>query len=187
MHLRKATCYECEKHLRYMESSPAKQMGVTMHMGERFCTGGKRARKFKRNDPKIYVPSWCPKRKLPSELRVYCFKSTEDWMQHERLCYDLGKEVSPEARRYAVLYNCTRPSHPWSLQGGAMRNRTQKPLEQPFTGIMWLRSTTGSAPHSSTRRSTATSCWPCLTRRPHEKTRWRTRIEQYRKALRYLQ
>lgn len=57
MHLRKETCYECEKHLRYIESSPAKQMGVTMHMGERFCTGGKRARKFKRNDPKIYVPS----------------------------------------------------------------------------------------------------------------------------------
>ena len=42
MHLRKETCYECEKHLRYMESSPTKQMGVTMHMGERFCTGGKR-------------------------------------------------------------------------------------------------------------------------------------------------
>lgn len=40
MHLRKETCYECEKHFRYMESSPAKQMGVTMHMGERFCTGG---------------------------------------------------------------------------------------------------------------------------------------------------
>ena len=53
MHLRKETCYECEKHLRYMESSPAKQLGVTMHMGERFCTGGKRARKFKRNDPRI--------------------------------------------------------------------------------------------------------------------------------------
>lgn len=99
MHLRKETCYECEKHLRYMESSPAKQMGVTMHMGERFCTGGKRARKFKRNDPKIHVPSWCPKRKLPSELQVYCFKSTIDWMLHERLCYDLGKEISPEAHR----------------------------------------------------------------------------------------
>lgn len=156
MHLRKETCYECEKHFRYMESSPAKQMGVTMHMGERFCTGGKRARKFKRNDPKIYVPSWCPKRKLPSELRVYCFKSTVDWMLHERLCYDLGKEISPEAHRYAVLYNCTRLSRPWSLPNGAMRNRTQKPLAQPFTGIMWLRSTTGSVLHSSTRRSTAT-------------------------------
>lgn len=38
----------------------------------------------------------------------------------------------------------------------------------------------------SLRRHMATSCWPCLTRRPHEKTRWRTRIEQYRKTLRYL-
>ena len=112
MHLRKETCYECEKHLRYMESNPTKQMGVTMHMGERFCTGGKRARKFKRNDPKIYVPSWCPKRKLPSELRVYCFKSTIDWMLHERLCYDLGKEVSPEAHRYAVLYELHTPFSP---------------------------------------------------------------------------
>lgn len=112
MHLRKETCYECEKHLRYMESSPAKQMGVTMHMGERFCTGGKRARKFKRNDPKIHVPSWCPKRKLPSELRVYCFKSTIDWMLHERLCYDLGKEISPEAHRYAVLYELHTPFSP---------------------------------------------------------------------------
>lgn len=156
MHLRKETCYECEKHLRYMESNPIKQMGVTMHMGERFCTSGKRARKFKRNDPKVYVPSWCPKRKIPSELRVYCFKSTVDWMLHERLCYDLGKEISPEAHRYAVLYNCTRLSRPWSLPNGAMRNRTQKPLVQPFTGIMWLRSTTGSVLHSSTRRSTAT-------------------------------
>ena len=42
-----------------------------MHMGERFCTGGKRARKFKRSDPKIYVPDWCPTRKKPCELRVY--------------------------------------------------------------------------------------------------------------------
>ena len=44
MHLRKETCYECEKHLRYMESSPAKQMGVTMHMGERLFFRGEKAR-----------------------------------------------------------------------------------------------------------------------------------------------
>ena len=66
MHLRKETCYECEKHLRYMESSPTKQMGVTMHMGERFCTGGKRARKFKRNDPKIYVPAGVQGERYPA-------------------------------------------------------------------------------------------------------------------------
>ena len=104
MHLRKVTCCECEKHLRYMESDPIKQMGVTMHLGERFCTGGKRTRKFKRNDPNIYVPSWCPKRKTPCELRVYCFKNTDEWMMHNQLCYSLGKAISPEGRRYAVLY-----------------------------------------------------------------------------------
>ena len=65
MQLRKAICAECEKHLQYMESHPIKQMGVTMHTGEHFCTGGKRARRFMRGDPKVYVPDWCPKRKTP--------------------------------------------------------------------------------------------------------------------------
>ena len=46
-----------------MESLPIKKKGVTMHLGECFCVAGKRARKFKRSDPKIYVPDWCPKRK----------------------------------------------------------------------------------------------------------------------------
>ena len=63
MQLRKETCIGCECELQYTKSIPTKQMGVMMHMGERFCTGGKRARKFKRSDPKIYVPDWCPKRK----------------------------------------------------------------------------------------------------------------------------
>ena len=104
MHLRKETCYECEKHLRYMESSPAKQMGVIMHMGERFCTGGKRARKFKRNDPKIYVPSWCPRLKAPCELRIYGFKNQREWRMHRSMRAYLGEDTSPSAFRYAVRY-----------------------------------------------------------------------------------
>lgn len=78
MQLRKETCIGCECELQYTKSIPTKQMGVMMHMGERFCTGGKRARKFKRSDPKIYVPDWCPKRKKPCELRVYCFKNKNE-------------------------------------------------------------------------------------------------------------
>ena len=65
MQLRKETCIGCECDLRYMENIPTKQMGIMMHLGERFCTGGKRTRKFRRSDPKIYVPDWCPKRKKP--------------------------------------------------------------------------------------------------------------------------
>lgn len=45
MQLRKETCIGCECELQYTKSIPTKQMGVMMHMGERFCTGGKRARK----------------------------------------------------------------------------------------------------------------------------------------------
>lgn len=105
MELRKPSCLECKRHLQYMESMPVKQKGVTMHFGERFCLGGKRARKFGRSDPKIHVPGWCPKQKKPCELRVYGFKSTEDWMMHYNLCSSLGRDISPEARRYAVIYD----------------------------------------------------------------------------------
>lgn len=104
MQLRKETCIGCECELQYTKSIPTKQMGVMMHMGERFCTGGKRARKFKRSDPKIYVPDWCPKRKKPCELRVYCFKNKNEWRLHEILCHDLGMDISPDSWRYAPLY-----------------------------------------------------------------------------------
>lgn len=104
LELRKSTCGGCASHLHYMESMPVRQNGVTMHFGERFCLAGKRARKFGRRDPKIYVPDWCPKRKRPSEVRIYCFKDTDGWMMHERLCHDLGQDIIPDARRYAVEY-----------------------------------------------------------------------------------
>ncbi len=104
MDLRKLTCSECKSHLHYMEPMPVKKKGVTMHFGERFCLGGKKPRRFGRSDPKIYVPSWCPKRKSPCELRIYSFKSTEDWMLHYDLCTHMGKDILPSAHRYAVEY-----------------------------------------------------------------------------------
>ena len=51
MMLRKPTCADCPHNLQYMERLPIKKKGVTMHLGERFCVAGKRARKFKRSDP----------------------------------------------------------------------------------------------------------------------------------------
>ena len=171
MHLRKETCYECEKHLRYMESSPAKQMGVTMHMGERFAL----AVNGHANLSAMIQRSMCRAGVQGERYRASC-GSTASRARKTGCCtrgsaMTLAKRSLRRRTDMLCCMNCTRPSHPWSLQGDAMRNRTQKPLEQPFTGIMWLRSTMGSAPHSSTRRSAATSCWPCLTRRPHEKKR----------------
>lgn len=112
MDLRKLTCSECKSHLHYMEPMPVKQKGVTMHFGERFCLGGKKPRRFGRSDPKIYVPSWCPKRKVPSELRIYGFKSTEAWMMHHDMCQHLGKAIAPSAFRYAVVFELHTPLTP---------------------------------------------------------------------------
>ena len=98
------TCALCPCHLVFSGKTPVYQNGVTMHSGERYCTGFKKARRFRRGDPKVYVPSWCPKRKTPCELRVYCFKSNDDAWLHNRLILDMGRAISPEARRYAVLY-----------------------------------------------------------------------------------
>ena len=104
MMLRKPTCADCPHNLQYMERLPIKKKGVTMHLGERFCVAGKRARKFKRSDPKTYVPSWCPMLKAPCELRIYGFKNQREWRMHRSMCAYLGEDTSPAAFRYAVRY-----------------------------------------------------------------------------------
>ena len=96
----------------FMENMSVKKNGVTMHFGDRFCMGGKKPRKFGRGDPKIYVPTWCPKRKVPSELRIYGFKSVEQWMLHHDMCEQLGTDISPSAFRYAVAYELHTPLTP---------------------------------------------------------------------------
>lgn len=101
---RKASCFGCPYELRYGESIPKKEMGVVMRLGERFCTAGKRARRFKRGDPKSAAPEWCPRRKKPHELRVYGFKDTESWMMHDYFCHEFGEKFSPDGFRYAVEF-----------------------------------------------------------------------------------
>lgn len=100
--VRKPVCSGCPHELCYDGPIPKRQFGVMMHMGERFCTGGKRARRFKASDPKIYVPSWCPKRKSPCEVRVYTLKSAFDRFLHCQLAHDLGQAFSPGGSRYAL-------------------------------------------------------------------------------------
>lgn len=94
MMLRKPTCADCPHNLQYMERLPIKKKGVTMHLGERFCVAGKRARKFKRSDPKTYVPSWCPRLKAPCELRIYGFKNQREWRMHRSMRAYLGEDTA---------------------------------------------------------------------------------------------
>lgn len=100
---RKPTCFNCPYDIYYCDPVPKRTMGVMMHMGERFCTGGKKARRFKRGDRKLYVPDWCPKRKNPCELRIYDLKSPQDRKLHVALYRDLGGQISPNENRYAVV------------------------------------------------------------------------------------
>jgi len=60
---RMPTCIGCLHKITHESPIPMKKMGVMMHMGEKFCIGGKRARRFKRSDPKLYAPDWCPSSK----------------------------------------------------------------------------------------------------------------------------
>ena len=58
---------------------------------------------FKSSDPKVYVPSWCPRRKEPAELRVYCYKDTNSWYLRQLLEQD-GIHSTPSGYEYAVRY-----------------------------------------------------------------------------------
>ena len=121
-------CANCGCYLRYLEDPPRKQNGVMMHMGDRFCLGGKRARRFRRSDPKIYVPSWCPKRKSPCELRVYRFKNRNEAALHSSLSLSLGRAISPEARRYAVEYDLTTTLTPKEFWNGCCHHKSDAEL-----------------------------------------------------------
>ena len=65
---RKPNCYGCPDDFWYTHPVPMRKQGVMMHLGERFCLGSKKARRFKRSDPQNNVPGWCPRRKDPCEL-----------------------------------------------------------------------------------------------------------------------
>lgn len=100
--LRRPSCVGCPHNLYYGEFTPKKQFGVMMHCGEHFCTGGKRARRFKRSDPKIAVPQWCPKRKSPCEVRIYALKSKQDQQMFLCLSADPNDPLYISEYRYAL-------------------------------------------------------------------------------------
>ncbi len=71
--IRRFQCVQCPCHMVHTGAEPAKAGGVFLRFGDRYCTGGKRARRFRPGDPKIYPPSWCPRQKDPVEYRIYAY------------------------------------------------------------------------------------------------------------------
>lgn len=102
----KPRCSSCEYYGVHNESVPKKVAGAFLRVGCRYCSGGKRIRVFKRSDPKVYIPSWCPRRKEPAELRVYCYKDTDAWFLSFLFEQD-GTHRSPHGYEYAVRHECS--------------------------------------------------------------------------------
>lgn len=96
-------CSECSDYLLCMETTPQPVKGLTLRFGYRYCMGGKRPREMKKRDPKVYPPSWCPKRKVPAELRLYAYKDTNTWYYRE-LMKRQGLEITPSGSEYALKH-----------------------------------------------------------------------------------
>lgn len=100
--MKKARCAECREYLKYTEKEPRRRHGAMMHPGCRYCLAGKRARLFKKKDPRIYTPKWCPRRISPPILRVY---GRRDGVLHSHAVYIKGKRMTwPDAKGYALLF-----------------------------------------------------------------------------------
>lgn len=113
--LRQPTCTGCPHNLHFGDVFSKKQFGVMMHCGEHYCTGGKRARRFKRSDPKVRVPGWCPKRKNPCELRIYALKSSRDYQMHTLLSADPNDPLYISEHRYALASSARIELTPWEF------------------------------------------------------------------------
>ena len=101
--MKKARCAECPQYLQFREKEPRRQHGTTMRPGCRYCLAWKkRARLFKKKDPKIYVPRWCPRRISPPILRVY--GQREDALHYHSVYTGGRKTMWPNAEGYALRF-----------------------------------------------------------------------------------
>lgn len=102
------TCQGRPCYLQCTGELPQKVKGKTLIPGKRYCAGDKRIRTFRSGDPKAHVPSWCPLRKTPPVLRIYCIKNSLAWMMREMFHRD-GKDFPPSDTDYAMRYEGTSP------------------------------------------------------------------------------
>lgn len=73
--VRKFKCYYCPDCKLYAGSETKIVHGRRMKPNTKYCTGGKKIIIFRSDDPKVNVPKWCPKLRVPPTLRIYHFRS----------------------------------------------------------------------------------------------------------------
>lgn len=68
--VRKFKCYHCPDCNLYAGSETKTIHGRRMKPNTKYCTGGQKVIIFRSDDPKVTVPKWCPKRRVPPTLRM---------------------------------------------------------------------------------------------------------------------
>lgn len=110
--VRKPRCSTCPYRFMYLETVPRREGGVNLQFGREYCKAGKTYRQFKAKDPKTYPPEWCPKRKIPSEFRIYAFKDVNTWYLHRCVTQS---SAAPSAYQCAVRCSGTTDLSPASF------------------------------------------------------------------------
>ena len=106
--VRKFKCYYCPDCNLYAGSETKTIHGRRMKPNTKYCTGGKKIIIFRSDDPKVNVPKWCPKRRVPPTLRIYHFRSPEIEAGESMLAAN-GISFFPYPSRYAVRYEGESP------------------------------------------------------------------------------
>ena len=107
--VRKFKCYYCPDCKLYAGSETKIVHGRRMKPNTKYCTGGKKVIIFRSDDPKVNVPKWCPKRRMPPVLRIYHFRSVEIELGESMLAAN-GISFFPYPSRYAVRYEGDSPA-----------------------------------------------------------------------------
>ena len=100
--VRKFKCYYCSDCKLYAGSETKTIHSRRMKPNTKYCTGGKKIIIFRSDDPKVNVPKWCPKRRVPPTLRIYNFRSPEIEAGESMLAAN-GISFFPYPSRYACL------------------------------------------------------------------------------------
>ena len=106
--VRKFKCYYCSDCKLYAGSETKTIHGRRMKPNTKYCTGGKKIIIFRSDDPKVNVPKWCPKLRVPPTLRIYHFRSPEIEAGESMLAAN-GISFFPYPSRYAVRYEGESP------------------------------------------------------------------------------
>lgn len=106
--VRKFKCYYCPDCKLYAGSETKIVHGRRMKPNTKYCTGGKKIIIFRSDDPKVNVPKWCPKLRVPPTLRIYHFRSPGIEAGESMLAAN-GISFFPYPSRYAVRYEGESP------------------------------------------------------------------------------